>query len=427
MRVSEVTKGAEGFDWVVEFAEVFIVGGFDISIANPPYVRMELFKDIKPLLRKNFQAVHSDRTDLYCYFYARAVELLRQGGSIAFISSGKWLRSGYGKKLRAYLGANTRVGSVIDFGDLPVFQAASAYPIIFTARKGTSNEPSLSQFVEVPSLEHPYPDVAAVIAKHGRLLPDSCFTGEIWNLVQQGVGGSVKAEATLREYVGGKIFYGVKTGLNEAFVIDSETRTALIKEDRRTSKFIKSLISGRDITRWKAGDSGKSLLYLPHGVDIKDAGPVLRHLRPFKKQLEARATKQEWYELQQPQYRYAQQFNQPKIIYQVFQVKPCFALDLDGSYVSNSVYVIPTDDLFLLAVMNSTPFWGEVTRCCSKIQNGYQLMLTYFERVRIPDADRRDKRALELLAAKCIEDPNQCLADIEAEIDERVAVLYGRQ
>jgi hypothetical protein len=212
--------------------------------------------------------------------------------------------------------------------------------------------------------------------------------------------------------------------LNEAFIIDNQTRAALIKEDRRSSKFIKSLVSGRDISRWKTSDSGKSLLYLPHGVDIQDAGPILRYLKPFKKQLEARATKQEWYELQQPQYRYAKQFDQPKLVYQVFQVKPCFALDVKGSYVSNSVYVIPTDDLFLLAVMNSSPFWSEVTRCCSKIQNGYQLMLTYFERVRIPDADRRDKRALESLAAKCIENPTGSLADTESEIDERVAVLY---
>ncbi|MFM7478032.1 MAG: Eco57I restriction-modification methylase domain-containing protein, partial [Microcystis aeruginosa] len=81
---------SKGFDWVVEFAEVLAEGGFDIQVANPPYVRMELFKEIKPALRKNFPEVHSDRSDLYCYFYGRALQLLKQGGMLAFISSNKW-------------------------------------------------------------------------------------------------------------------------------------------------------------------------------------------------------------------------------------------------------------------------------------------------------------------------------------------------
>jgi len=76
-------QAVHGFDWPVEFAEAFQEGGFDVVIANPPYVRMELFKDIKPILRHNFPKVHSERADLYCYFYARAAELLRPHGVLA--------------------------------------------------------------------------------------------------------------------------------------------------------------------------------------------------------------------------------------------------------------------------------------------------------------------------------------------------------
>jgi hypothetical protein len=412
------------FDWVIDFAEIFIDGGFDVVIANPPYVRMELFKELKPTLKKRFPSIHSDRTDLYCYFYARAIELLCPNGSLAFISSGKWLRSGYGAKLRAYIGSQMHISAVIDFGDLPVFESASAYPLIFLAEKKTSADSTASLWVDVSSLGDPYPDIAAVVRKYGKNLPKGSLSGTSWSVDPPRQIEIQEAGTTLREYVGGKIFYGVKTGFNEAFVISASERAALIHEDRRCSRHIKPLISGRDIDRWKTTSSGKWLLYLPHGVDTSGAGPILKHLKKFKKELEGRATKQEWYELQQPQYRYSQHFDRPKIVYQVFQVKPCFAFDTAASYVTNSVYVIPSDDLFLLGVMNSAPFWDEVSRYCSKIQNGYQLMLTYFEQVRIPFADAADRKAIGRLASLCVNNAN--VVDAEREIDKRVAALYGR-
>ncbi|MGO9269622.1 MAG: Eco57I restriction-modification methylase domain-containing protein [Terriglobia bacterium] len=172
----------DGFDWPVEFAEVFLDGGFDIVLTNPPYVRMELFKSIKPVLRKNFPAVHAERADLYCYFYARALELLRQGGMQVFISSNKWLRANYGAGLRQYLAEKCRILSVTDFGDLPLFQA-TAYPMIFVAQRvgaqGTTSklvpagkaDTALARgpaFTRVKSLDPPYPDVLAVIREQGR-------------------------------------------------------------------------------------------------------------------------------------------------------------------------------------------------------------------------------------------------------------------
>jgi hypothetical protein len=131
-------RAGKDFDWPIEFAEVFVNGGFDVVLANPPYVRMELFKDIKPTLRMNFPHIQSDRTDLYCYFYARSLEILRDGGMLAFISSNKWFRSRYGAKLRKYVSDTCRIVSITDFGDLPVFESATAYPMIFIAQKAKS-------------------------------------------------------------------------------------------------------------------------------------------------------------------------------------------------------------------------------------------------------------------------------------------------
>ena len=124
-------------DWRIQFAEAFTTGkrGFDIVLANPPYVRMELIKELKPLLRELYPEVYNGNADLFCYFYARAVQLLRTGGTIVFISSNKWLRANYGLDLRTHLQKTCQVQGIIDFGDLPVFSSATAYPMIFIGRK----------------------------------------------------------------------------------------------------------------------------------------------------------------------------------------------------------------------------------------------------------------------------------------------------
>ncbi len=140
-------KHVGGFDWSVEYAEVFQEDGFDILVANPPYLRMELFKEQKPVLRRNFPAVHAERSDLYCYFYARAIELLRPDGMLAFISSNKWLRANYGMQLRQFLSANCSIHTVVDFGDLQVFQSATAYPMVFVARKVQPNTPRSRRYL----------------------------------------------------------------------------------------------------------------------------------------------------------------------------------------------------------------------------------------------------------------------------------------
>ncbi|WP_180277824.1 Eco57I restriction-modification methylase domain-containing protein [Nostoc sp. 'Peltigera malacea cyanobiont' DB3992] len=98
-QIALITHGGTqvaGFDWAVEFAEVFADGGFDIQVANPPYVRQELIKHLKPTLQKVYPAVYTGTADLYCFFYARALQLLKPGGMLAFISPNKWFRASMG-------------------------------------------------------------------------------------------------------------------------------------------------------------------------------------------------------------------------------------------------------------------------------------------------------------------------------------------
>ena len=421
-------RGVDGFDWVVDFAEIFIDGGFGIVIANPPYVRMELFKAIKPILRKNFKQVHSDRADLYCYFYARGQELLKVGGMLSYISPNKWLRANYGGPLRAWLRDNTKVRNITDFGDLPVFENVSAYPLIFNARKISAQEPQHFRFVKAQTLDDPYPDVHQLLIQDGRDIVDSELNKADWDIdgargQYQTVGTGARFQ-TLGEAVGGHFLYGIKTGCNEAFVIDKATRQSLIAADTGSASFIKPLFVGRTIRKWVAKKATDYLIYVPHGE--KPPKAILRHLSQFRTRLEDRATKQEWYELQQPQARYAAQFAQGKLVYPVMARDARFCLNRDGSYINDKAYAIPSDDLFLLGVLNSARFWKLVESTCSLLRGGFfELRATQITKIPVPKPSKADRDAIASMVEKCLTNPAD-LNMIEQELDSRVNKLYGQ-
>ena len=126
------------FDWRAAFPEVFARGGFDVVIGNPPYVRMEYLKAFKPYLEKAY-TVAADRTDLYAYFFEKGVRLLKDGGRLGYISSSTFFRTGSGENLRTFLSDGVGVESVVDFGDLQLFEGVTTYPAILTLKKGEAS------------------------------------------------------------------------------------------------------------------------------------------------------------------------------------------------------------------------------------------------------------------------------------------------
>jgi len=271
----------DSVDWRILFAEVFDRrGGFDIVVANPPYVRMELFKESKPTLKKNFPFVHSDRSDLYVYFYERAVDLLRDTGALVFISSNKWLRTGYGKRLRSFLGSHLAITHVVDFGDLPVFESASAYPMVLVGFKGV-DQPGPT-FTQVTNLESPYPDVLELTRIYGNALTPSSVQSDTWQLVRSALTNSSGARGdltTLVTYSNARVLMGIKTGLNEAFIIGNEVRDQLINSDPGVSQMIKPFVTGRNIRRWNSDPKGTWLIYTFHGADVSRCKRLLAYLQ----------------------------------------------------------------------------------------------------------------------------------------------------
>jgi hypothetical protein len=393
---------AGSVDWRVAFAEVFKNGGFDIALANPPYVRMELFKDAKPTLRRNFPHVHAERADLYVYFYARTHQILRNDGVACFISSNKRLQAGYGEKLRRFLLDSQAFDLVLDFGDLPVFEA-TAYPAVFLWRKSPRGS-STTTWAEVTDLSACYAEgIRAHVSKIAHLIPASQFGEGKSRLARSNAvekrSKMQRSGQALGELFGDRICMGIKPGFKKAFIIDQETRKQIVETDPRSNEVIKPVIEGDDIRRYEIQFRQTYLIFMRHGVDIRRYPAVRDFMRPYKDKLEGRATRQEWYELQQPQTAYVPFFEKPKIIYPDISKEIRFAMDTSGYYSSNATYFIAVEDWFLLGVLNSSSIQWYVCEINAKIRGGYlRFFGQYLENLPIPSAVPADRNVISALA-----------------------------
>ncbi|MBZ0298689.1 MAG: Eco57I restriction-modification methylase domain-containing protein [Anaerolineae bacterium] len=423
------------FLYKLHFSEVFDLekgkGGFDIVVANPPYVRMELFKEQKEELQATYTDVYAGRADLFVYFIARGYGLLKPHGQFAYITSNKWLRAKYGEGLRDYLSQNVTLNMLMDFGDLPIFDAA-AYPCILLGSKfATINNIVHSMAVtDVEALENLH-----MAAKTAGKVKQSNFNREAWQIIGSDVG-RVIAQLTsdnekLSAYTDGKFYMGVKSGLNDAFVIDGPTRERLVDEDMHSSEIIKPFLIGRDVKRWTITNQRRYLLFMYRGVDITAYPAVKRYLEPFRERLTARATSanHEWYELQQPQMGIYPEFDKAKIVYPEFGIQPQFAYDNEALYLNNKLFTIPTDDFFLLGVLNSDAVHIFLRVTGSQIRGGYiEFRWMTLANIPIPNASDDLRQKIAALARRCLDAAKsapESLPALEAELNALVYQAYG--
>lgn len=430
-QISLMTHGSSkilGFDWAVEFAEVFADGGFDVILANPPYVRQELIKHLKSTLQKIYPDVYTGTADLYCYFYARALQLLRPNGILAFISPNKWFRAKYGEKLRKHIADTSQVYSITDFGHLPVFKSATTYPMIFLAQNGKATSNS-TIFTQVTSLEFPYPNVLAMIQEQGHFLPVNALNGTNWILTDSTSASRFqKMEITsipLIEYVSKKIYVGLKTGLNRAFWLQGITKEQLISLDINSKEIIKKLVLGRDINKWTISDEDRWLITTKVGTDIKLYPIIFNHLNQWKEQLKRRSDQGDyWWELRRCAYYSA--FEQPKIVFPDIALKPRFALDTTGAYADMTAFIIPVNDLYLLGVLNSSAVHHYFIEIGAQVQGGYlRFKRQYVEKIPIPNASTAEREVISKLVQKCLDAKGIGCEAWEKEIDDHVTALYG--
>ncbi|HEY4613226.1 MAG TPA: Eco57I restriction-modification methylase domain-containing protein, partial [Bacteroidota bacterium] len=225
--IHELTNGKEAFDFEIYFSEVFHrKGGFDVVIANPPYVRQEKIKELKPALKAAGYECFNGTADLLVYFYERGVKLLRPGGAIALITSNKYYRAGYGEALRGFLPRELTLHQLIDFGDAPVFDAIAYASILI----GTRNLPpkGAATLGYTWEKELTFDRIPQIVTERGQKISQSELKPGGWQLetpeALRLLAKLCRAGKPLGDYVNGRFYNGVKTGLNDAFVVNRATR-----------------------------------------------------------------------------------------------------------------------------------------------------------------------------------------------------------
>ncbi|MFZ1403891.1 MAG: Eco57I restriction-modification methylase domain-containing protein, partial [Anaerolineae bacterium] len=417
------------FHWDLEFPEVFVDlarrdwaenPGFDAVIGNPPYVRQEQLAPLKPHFAANFAEVYHGTADLFVYFFAQGLRQLRAGGRLAYISSNSWFRAAYAKGLRAYLRTHMTIETLVDIGDNRIFvDAADVYPAIPVVQK-TPPAPDhhaqvaiftrgegVKQFAEqvaaklTPVAIHDQPDA-------GWQLGDDAGRRVFTKLMAAG--------RPLGEVVKGGIYYGVKTGSNEVFIIDRATRTRLVQADPHSAEIMKPILRGEDLRPWFWEDEERWLIFTRRGINIEAYPVVKEFLTPFRKQLEPRPTDwdrtqpwsgrkpgaYEWYEIQDT-IDYYRAFATPKIFWPDIAKSPRFVWDDADTYASNTAYFVSDATPYLLGILASRTTWFGITNLSQPFgerigANRYRLFAQFMSCLPIPDAPTADRDAIAALA-----------------------------
>jgi hypothetical protein len=360
-------KKINPFDWNSEFADIMKKGGFDVVIGNPPYVRQEgLGSESKAYFEKTYSTFAST-ADLYTYFIEKAHKVLKQSGLFGMITSNKFMRTKYGYSLRRYLTAETTLLEIIDFGELPIFQDASTFPaILLTTNKKTKTQ--TVRYVPIKSLS--FLSLEEERVSRVLLLDSGSLEPEQWTLAdsrETKIFEKLKAgKITLKDYVEDKIFRGLLTGLNEAFVIDSNQKSALLKADKKSIDLIKPFVSGKELKRFKEVLPNRYLILIPAGWTDKQKGAgktpwakleslypaIAAHLKKFEAAALARFDKGSyWWELRACSYY--DEFIAPKILLPDIAKESRMTYDDAGLFLGNTGYIIPTNDLAVLGILNS--------------------------------------------------------------------------
>ena len=426
------------FLWKFHFAEVFQEnGGFDVVIANPPYVRQESIRDIKPQLAKEYDDFYCGTADIYTYFYRRGIDLLKSCGHLCFIAPNKFMRAVYGKNTRAFLTTKVAPKFIIDFGDLPIFDATT-YPSIILLEKrkpqgqDTIQVATFTDQLQLGQIEKTLLDIAFPMQL-------SALREEGWNLEQPDVLMLMEklrsSGVPLGEYAKGKIYRGITTGCNEAFVIDEETKKKLIKEDKSSAEVIKPFLRGRDIKSYSIEEPGLYLIFTRRGIDIKRYPAIEQHLKQFKQRLTPgisggrKPGAYKWYEIQDST-DYWEEFEKPKILLQGMMIEPSFVLSSKGYYLNAPANFIGSDESYLLGLLNSRLLWFFHKNLTISVQQGFLRIYVYnLEILPIARPTEAHARAIvqrveNILATKKI-DPKADTKEVEREINHLVYELYG--
>ncbi|GAA9514494.1 class I SAM-dependent DNA methyltransferase [Helicobacter pylori] len=471
-KLDDALSGREyqnAFEWRFEFPEVlddegdFL--GFDCIIGNPPYIRQEQIREIKPLLQKQYQDFYNSTADIYTYFFALAFNILKEKGFNAFITSNKYARTRYGAKLRELLLKKTTIVSYMELNALKVFESAAVDTSIMSFIKQTPPEESSFNYYEpTPNDGNDLKSARSLPMKQNALSTESFIFANTSLLdlrdKMEGIGTPLKDWDI-------QIYRGILTGANEAFIIPTEKREEILnacktqEERKRTEALIKPVLRGKDIKRYSYEWAGEWIIFIPWHFPNTDSQKSMEeneqdfsihypitysHLLLHKDKLLKRnkdetGKRYEWYCLQRWAANYYQDFEKEKIVYGEIVQEPRFYLDNGGCelgyfYAEATSFILTGEHLrYLLGMLHSKliTFAFKTFYAGGGLgESGYRYKKAFIERLPIPKITSKNQELAHKITAcaKAIleakeKDPKANTLELEKEIDALVYQLYN--
>ncbi|MBM0598429.1 class I SAM-dependent DNA methyltransferase [Helicobacter pylori] len=460
-KLDDALSGGEyhnAFEWCFEFPEVlddegdFL--GFDCIIGNPPYIRQEHIKDLKPLLQKQYQDFYNSTADIYTYFFALSYHLLKEKGFSAFITSNKYVRAKYGAKLRELLLKKTTLVSYMELNALKVFESATVDTSIIHFIKQTPPKESVFNYYEpTPNDKDDLKSTPSLSMKQNALSTESFIFA---NTTLLDLRDKIESIGTPLKDWDIQIYRGILTGANEAFIIPTEKRDEILKncddaqkdergmsERERTKELIKPILRGKDIKRYSYEWAHLWVINTHNGytsatkskippIDIEKYPATKAHLDSHHDAIVTRCDQGDTpYHLRNC--AYLEDFEKEKIVWAEMTDEPRFIYDKKGFLTNQTCYFIARDDKYLFAILNSKVIYFFMRQIASNLGEGaFRWIKQFIERLPIPKITEKNQELADkitVLVDKILQakekDPKANTQRLEKEIDALVYQLYN--
>ncbi|HEH5541554.1 TPA: Eco57I restriction-modification methylase domain-containing protein [Campylobacter coli] len=447
------------FEWRFEFPEILDddgnFQGFDLIIGNPPYIRQEEIKELKPNLAKNYK-VYKGTSDIYTYFYELGFNVLKdRGGVLSYITSNKYTRAGYGEALREFLLKNVSILDYIDLNGIKVFDSATVDTSILSFEK-LKNKDSSFRYLALDNENLKACGYSIDLCKDFKELSQKSLSKENFTFSDESTN-SLKAKierigTPLKEWQGLNIYRGILTGYNEAFIISTEKRNEILEnckdeaEKERTAKLIRKMLRGRDIKRYSYEWAGLWVINTHNGyknqngekikaINIENYPSLKKHFDKFYPQLEKRTDKGLTpYNLRNC--AYIEEFEKEKIVYPCIMAKEsCFSYETSFAFaMAPANIIISNSDIlkYILAFLNSDFIYLMLRKFYMGGGIEGELKTNNLEKLPIPKINSKNQKIAdelvnsvdEILKAK-EEDKNANTQELENKINSLVYKLYN--
>lgn len=456
-KLDDALSGREyqnAFEWRFEFPEVlddegdFL--GFDCIIGNPPYIRQEQIRDIKPLLQKQYRDFYNSTADIYTYFFALSYRLLKDKGFNAFITSNKYARAKYGAKLRELLLKKTTIVSYMELNALKVFESAAVDTSIMSfIKQEPSKESDFKYYEPTPDDKSDLKSARSLLMRQNALSTESFIFADATLL---DLRDKIEKSGTPLKDWDIQIYRGILTGANEAFIIPTEKREEILnacktqEERKRTETLIKPILRGKDIKRYSYEWAGEWVINTHNGytsnlkskippIDIEKYPALKSHLDSHFDTIATRSDQGDTpYHLRNC--AYLEDFEKEKIVYPCIMAKePCFVYEEKGFYAPAPANIITGDKTeiqYITALLNSKCIYFAMRKFYMGGGIEGELKTNNLEKIPIPKITPQNQKLADKITdcAKAIleakeKDPKANTQELEKEIDALVYQLYN--